>query len=114
MFGSAMNQIHANSTNPEPAVGMGATVLHWSDRDAGTIIEVAKNGKTIVVQLDHTARTDTNGMSDCQDYEYERDENGRKYTFTLRRNGRWVRKGEDMHGVACGIGYRKHYYDYSF
>jgi hypothetical protein len=96
-------------------VGNAATVNWWSDSKAGTIIQVSPSGKRITVQLDKSTRTDKNGMSDCQHYEYERDINGATYEFSLRKNGRWVVIGhETRHGVSCTIGGRYTYHDFSF
>ena len=98
-----------------PFVGNAATVYWWSDSKAGTIIEVSPSGKRITVQLDKSIRTDSNGMSDCQDYRYERDPNGPTYKFSLRKNGRWIVIGhETRDGVGCSIGSRHTYHDFSF
>jgi hypothetical protein len=115
--GSLTNLIHARSTNgqPDPVVGMGATELHWTDRSPVTIIEVSKSGKSIKVQADNAKRVDDNGMSECQDYEYSTNPDGAIHTYTLRSNGRWVRKGEPMkQGGALRIGIREMYHDYGF
>src|SRR5277367_4802395 len=72
-----------------PSVGMGATIQYWSDRKAGTIIQVERNGKRLVIQMDKSIRTDQNGMSECQEYEYERDPQGTIYIATLRKDGRY-------------------------
>ena len=82
--GSLMNYVLADS-GPEPKVGMGATVLHWSDRSAGTIIKVTKN--TFVVQEDKATRTDDNGMSESQSYDFVPDPNGATYTFRRTKRG---------------------------
>jgi hypothetical protein len=99
----------------KPEVGMGATVLHYTDREAGTITYVHPNGRALIFQRDKATRTDSNGMSECQSYRYEPDPNGRKLTFTLRANGRWVLAGQGLHkGTRLHIGDRAHYHDYSF
>lgn len=112
--GSLVNHLMANSRNPAPTVGMGATMLFWTDREACTVVEVSKDGKTVLVQEDTATRTDNNGMSDCQSYAYSPDPNGGKHTYTLRRNGRWVRKGDSMRGAGLRLGTRDHHHDYSF
>ena len=100
---------------PTPTVGMGATVCMFSDRHAMTIIEVSASGKRVVVQEDTATRTDTNGMSDSQQYSYVPNPEGSTQTFTLRKNGRWVRESETMRGGTClAIGYRQKYHDFSF
>lgn len=113
--GSLINQLSGNSTSPVPVVGVGATLLHWSDRTAGTVVEVSPNGKRIVVQEDVATRTDKNGMSESQNYTYAPSPNGRKFVYTLRKNGAWVAEGQPLrNGERVGIGYRSQYYDYSF
>ena len=113
--GSLINHIMSGSQQPEPQVGMGATVLHWTDRTAGTIIEVGE--KHFVVQADKAIRTDGNGMSDAQSYRYEPNENGIRYTFKRvtrgKAKGAW-REGGSYSGYAVLIGHRDHYHDYSF
>lgn len=108
----------------KPEVGLGATLCWYTDRHAATVIEVwEERGKTYIkVQQDIAKRTDNYGMSDCQDYEYERDPNGCTYVYRWNQNkmiwdrvykaetGRW--RKTDSPVVA--LGYRREYYDYSF
>jgi hypothetical protein len=102
-------------TKLEPEVGMGATVVMWSDRHAATIIEVSKDKKSVVIQEDNVDRIDNRGMCDWQEYSYSRNPNVKKQTYTLRKNKRWVCKGEPMkNGTGILINVRDHYYDYSF
>lgn len=112
--GSLINYIYDRTESAPPIVGMGATVLGWTDRTPATVIEVSASGKRVVLQDDDFRRTDTNGMSDAQSYEYERNPRGRKRVFTLRKNGRWVAQGQPMTGSAALIGKRERYYDFSF
>jgi hypothetical protein len=64
---------------------------------------------------DRAIRIDSNGQSEAQEYHYERDTNGRKYTFTLRKNGAYVETGAAMrNGTVVRIGERDAYHDYSF
>jgi len=113
-FGSFFNGLYANAKGtPEPAVGMGATMLYWSDRHAATIVEV--KGKVVVVQQDHAKRVDGNGMSDSQAYEYAPNPAAPKVAFSLRKDGQYVQVGHDMKsGTALLIGDRREYYDFSF
>ena len=113
MYGSLINSIYDQSKSTEPEVGQGATILMWSDRHAGTIVEVVrfKTGKragkvkSVTVQQDKAIRVDNLGMSDAQSYRYERDENGRLWVFKTDMQGRF-------HGLL--IGHRDEHYDYSF
>lgn len=121
--GSFVNHLYSRSSGnaPEPEIGMGATILLWTDRHAATVTEV--NGKVITVQQDIAKRIDKNGMSDMQDYEYERDPNGIVYNFRKNKNGKWdeVRFNEETGrwnkingGSGISIGFRREYYDFSF
>lgn len=115
MTGSLINNLYQNSNTIQPEVGMGATVLMWSDRRAGTISRVSPSKKTLWFQSDKATRVDTNGMSDAQAYEYERQPDAPEAEYTLRKNGRWVRKGSPMKGSgSLLIGVRDEHYDYSF
>lgn len=112
--GSLMNNLMANGNQPEPVAGMGATLLRWTDREAYTVVEV-KSPTRIVVQADTATRTDAHGMSEMQAYDYAADPTAPREVFTLRKNGRWVRQGDDSKsGNALALGYRRAYHDYTF
>ena len=113
--GSLINHIVSDMNNSVPAIGMGATILCWTDRRAATVVEVSKDGNLIAVVEDIATRTDKNGMSDCQTYSYAPDPNGSKQYFRLRKNGSYVRKGEPLKGgQRVMIGKRDHHFDFSF
>jgi energy-coupling factor transporter ATP-binding protein EcfA2 len=96
---------------PQPYEGMGATIQHWSDRTATTIIQITHDGKRLILQADKATRTDQNGMSEQQDYAYERDPQGQIYIATLRKDGRYRISYTKQ---LVSLGYRSAYYDYSF
>lgn len=73
------------------AVGDGCTYNVGSDRYAGTVIAVSPSGKTITVQDDIAKRTDKNGQSEMQTYEYTRNPQGGTQT------ARW----SDKRGGFC-------------
>jgi hypothetical protein len=127
--GSVINHLYAAGTKgqPEPVVGMGATILHWTDRSAGTIVavETDKQGRYVVkVQGDHwkiISGTEQNGSAA---YEYSPNPKGGISTFRFE-DGRWceLRLNRDsgrLNKVARGngngltIGRRDRYYDPSF
>lgn len=97
---------------PKPEIGMGVTFSCWTDRHAGTIIAISKSGKSIVVQGDTAIRIDNNGMSDCQQYRYERNPEAPKLKFRI--TSREGRKAWRMGSYTAGLGYRRAYHDYSF
>ena len=120
---SLTNHLYARAVNgqPEPQVGMGATILAWTDRYAGTITEVRPNG-VITVQDDQAIRVDQNGMSECHEYRYEPNPRGPIRHFRRRRNGVWsevefnpeTNRWKFSDGLGLRIGDRHHYHDYSF
>lgn len=97
----------ARETNYNVKVGDGATLCLYTDCQAYTIIK--RTAKSITIPRDNAIRTDDNGMSDCQQYRYERDYNG------LVRVARWSEKrGCFMYnGMRIATG-RHEYFDYSF
>src|ERR1700734_2303534 len=89
--GSLVNHMMSLSKLMTPEIGMGATILCWTDRHAATITHVTP--KTITVARDIATRVDSNGMSECQKYRYEPDELCRNLeVFRLTKRG-WRNKG---------------------
>jgi len=105
--GSAMNHVYTTGTQPNPEVGMGATMCSWTDRHAGTIVKVTPC--QVHVQQDTAKRTDENGMSECQRYEYTPNPHAQITIFRHTKRG-WRSKC----GKRLMIGVRMEYYDYSF
>ena len=120
--GSLINHVMSRSQSPEPVVGMGGTMLYWSDRTAVTVVEVNHKGRFIVVQEDRAVRVDRNGMSEVQQYEYKPDPNGSKYIYRKMRDGRWAQhylnpktnRLKKNSSAQLALGYRDKYHDYSF
>lgn len=69
--GSLINYVMGNN-NTLPVVGQGATRLSWSDRHAYEVMSVSKDGKCVIIQQYIPERNDPYGMSDCQEYKYEK------------------------------------------
>lgn len=114
MYGSLNNMLAGSDPEIVPKVGMGATMIGWTDRHAYTVVEV-KSARHVVVQRDAVKRVDMNGISESQRYEFSADPEGEMYEVTRRKNGRWVIKGESMkNGTKFVIGHREEYFDYSF
>lgn len=124
-YGSIVNDIQSRATigQPEPEVGMGATFLSWSDRHAATVTEVKQVGKAtqITVQEDKATRTDSNGMSESQNYSFAPDPSGRQAEARQNRRGQWETgeinpetKRWRFTGQRISVGRRSHYYDFSF
>lgn len=90
-------------------VGDGITICYYTDREAGTIIKRTKN--TITYQQDKAIRIDDNGMSDCQEYRYERDPNGKVEVYHWSHKYGCFRNSKNHLYVING---RHEYFDYSF
>lgn len=115
IYGNLMNRIAETPAHVRPTVGMGATILYFSDRAACTVIWVSENGKLAEIQEDKAIRLDSNGQSDSQEYRYEPDPDGKRSHISLRKNGKYMLKGGAMkNGTVVMLGERDKYYDYGF
>lgn len=122
--GSLANHVWSGPQPIEPEVDMGCTILKWTDRAAATILEVRKTKqgkiKEIVIQEDTATRTDTNGMSESQTYDYTPNPQGTTHTARLLKGGWKIFEGKDedsgrnSYSAGILIGYRRAYRDYSF
>lgn len=123
---SLVNHLQARAVvgQPEPVVGMGATILRWTDRSPATIVHVFKIGSAVAidVQEDRYKRTDNNGMSESQTYEFTPNPDGYRATYRQSGKGMWeeVRFNPDTKrwsktgGNGLRIGERDAYHDFSF
>lgn len=120
--GSLVNHMYSRMTagEPEPTVGMGVTMLSWTDRNAGTIVEVNMKKRYIAVTEDSTRRIDNNGMSESQEYEYTTVMDGHRDYYRKDKKGQWRRcyynENNRLVFTTGGliIGRRESYYDFSF
>ena len=117
-----------NNVTPDKRykAGDGGTEILWSDQKAGTIVEVKNDGKTVVWVQDDAKLLNKEDMKFhaggfvghveyfTQKYEYTPRPDGARITFTLRKNGKFIRQGETMkNGTRLKEG-RHEYYDYNF
>jgi len=105
----------------KPQVGDGATVIHYTDATACTVIRISPSGKTIWIQED-TATLDNwkpeiipGGFSGhCvnnydQKYTYQRNYNGQIHRCSFRKNGQLRTTNNER--ITEG---RYHFHDYNF
>lgn len=123
---SVTNHILSRATigQPAPEVGMGATLLHWTDRSAGTIIKVWtwRSATYIQVQEDKATRTDKNGYGGCQEYAFEPSILGNVHTYRQSEGGQWqpvrlnikTQRWVKTEGSGLRIGERDAYFDPCF
>lgn len=118
-----MNNAQQPTTILDPAGDDAATMCSWSDRNPATIVR--RTAKTIVVQED-----DVQQMSSPESIEsgqafakgrgdvviFMRNTDAPTTTYTLRHNGRWIRKGSpaNARGASLSVGQRSVYRDPSF
>jgi hypothetical protein len=120
--GSVVNHLYSRMTKgePEPTVGMGVTKLSWTDRDAGTIVEVNMKKRYIAVTEDQAKRIDNHGISESQEYEYTSVMDGHRDYYRKDKKGQWRRCYHNDNGrLVFGtggliLGHRESYYDFSF
>lgn len=93
-----------------PTVGMGATILHYSDRTPATVVEV-RTPNLIVIQRDTCRRADNHGMSEIQRWLIASDPKGKKHVVSRRKDGTWRIRND---GTPVHLGDRERYYDFSF
>jgi len=120
--GSLVNHLYSRMTigAPEPTVGMGVTMLSWTDRDAGTIVEVNMKRRYIAVVEDNAKRIDNNGISEGQEYEFTPNPDGYVVYYRKDKKGQWRKcyYNENKRLVfgtgGLIVGRREKYYDFSF
>jgi hypothetical protein len=110
-YGSMVNAIGNQTRSLKPEVGMGVTELMYSDRHPYTVVEILSS-KRIVVQEDVARRTDSNGFSETQKYEYTPNPTSPRIILFLNKFGRWKRLG-DAKGSTFLVGKREEYYDFT-
>lgn len=112
-YGSFQNHcLGRHGRSDEPAVGMGATEVGWTDRHAFVIEKVCTPRKLQVARCLVT-RLDKNGMSEAQQYAFEApefDAPAQRETIRQHKDGRWYSKG----GSTFVVGLLSEYYDFSF
>jgi hypothetical protein len=89
--------------------GDGATVHTGSDSHPYTVVGFSDNGHILYLRADNYKRTDDNGMSDCQEYEYTPNPTAGVASAYLDKRG-YYKLGRRI--VSLGV--RRAYYDFSF
>lgn len=115
--GSLVNHIYSQTQQTLPRVGDGATILSWTDRHAGTVIDVHPTTDTIVVQEDTAKVISGSVMDGSAVYEYQRNPNGATYTFKPVSRGKakgLIREGGRKDGRSVIFGRRDQHRDPSF
>lgn len=120
--GSLVNHLYSRMVDgePQPYIGMPATLLSWSDRYPATVVDVNVQKAYIVVQGDSVVNHlyDSNGNAS---YDFEPNPNAHPIIFKKNRKGFWVihewsEKGRlvQRKGQGLMLGKREYYYDPHF
>ena len=118
-MGSIVNRVYSGPASFEPEVGMGATVLMWSDRHAATVVEVLryKSGalagkvRAIVVQEDRSTVVSGSAHDGSAVYEHTANPFSARETFYRNKAGQFALK---CGNAKLAIGFRETYQDPSF
>lgn len=101
-----------------PEVGMGATQGAGSDCYPYTIHRVSENKKSIWVSSDNyrpIGGPRPYGMDGEYEYSNDHGADETQWTeYTLRKNGRYIMRGQSINSRALSIGFRRFYNDPSF
>ena len=140
-YGSLNNRCDENKQFvKEIKVGVGVTEYGWSDRHPYEVTKVIDQKHFFIRPMNYK-RTDSNGMSDCQDYEYSsnleakeieivrrynawyrverltKDDKYAKYKALTENQRKKLEEGKEIkkyYKMSISIGVMERYYDYSF
>jgi len=113
--GSLMNHVISGMISTPPEIGMGATILGWTDRRPATVVAVARKGKIVGIKEDNAERVDSNGMSEDQEYIFTPNPAATTVWYSFRpKINAYVRVGDSIKGGRLMIGKRAKYHDHSF
>lgn len=91
--GSVMNHLRSRATDsePTPEVGMGVTILMWTDRRAGTIQRIFEERGQMVLEVTPDKATLVGGskQSEAQEYSYAPNPNAPKEYYKKDASGAW-------------------------
>ena len=108
-YGSLQNRIEEVTRNPKPTVGMGATELMYSDRNAWEIVAVKDDRHITVRRMKAKCKNWFAG-----DWEVEPDEKGYTTELFLTKKGQWRQRYGKRLGNVFRIGYADEYRDPEF
>lgn len=116
--GSLVNEVMSDIQKSDPKIGDGATLLHWSDRTAATVVAIRRYMKgpkkgqlrELIIQEDEARLISGSEQDGSARYEYSANPDGIEHVLTKNRQGAWRTKG----GAYIHIGSRQQYRDPSF
>ena len=97
------------SDNIKPEVGIGATLVLHSDRQAHTISRVSKTGKTFWMKRDIVECLNKDGIFGQQFWKITENPKAGERSVRLCKGNVWRH-----YGSLVGVGYKSEYYDPTF
>ena len=114
-----LTNILMSQNNTTPTEGGLATVLRYSDRQVYFVNSVSQNGKQAIIERARPVRIDSLGMTDAQQYSYERVPNQVTEEIKFSR-GKWRKVYTNWEGkktsepISIIFDIADEHYDYSF
>ena len=115
----SLTNILMSNNDTTPKEGGLATVLRYSDRQVYFVNSVSQNGKQATIERARPIRTDKLGMTDAQQYKYEKVPN--QITEEIKFfKGKWRKVYTNWEGkktsepISIIFGIANEHYDYSF
>lgn len=103
----------ATATSAPATVGEAATVHIGSDRYGATVVSATPSAVTVQEDT-YKAQPDSDYFGN-QKFDHFPNPDGRSWTFTRRKNGAFVLKGDSARsGIGVSVGHRDTYFDPSF
>lgn len=97
-----------------PEIGMPCTICYVTDSRPAEVVAIRKDGKEIDIR-DMDYKLIKGDVFSGAEYEYTSNPNNGISTYTLRKNGRYIRKGEPLRGGSpLSLGFARYYYDPHF
>ncbi len=110
MYGSLQNRLSERCKSPKPEIGMGATELMYSDRNAYEVVEIIDDMHIVVRRM----KAELVGSYYDQDYKLSSDPSGRTQRLFLTKKGQWREQWGRQLGNVFALGYASEYRDPSF
>jgi hypothetical protein len=107
---------------PAPTVGMGVTILMWTDRRVGTIVEVVSDSEVIFTEDDTVADKTKDCPMGHQNWINTPKPDGFRQTAKKGKDGKWyiphrTPTGRMSVNKSCqpvAVGFKHYYHDWSF
>lgn len=113
MYGSLQNRLQERMVQPMPEIGMGATELLYTDRNAYEVIAVKDARHCTVREYDCKLKEGSDWLD--QDYEFISNPKNRTANLFLTKKGRWVQRYDNgYYGNYFRLGVADQYRDPSF